>query len=411
MKGGLWPSQRKWWDLKNRIAMIIGGYGSGKTVSLCKWIIASALHNAPAWSATVSPNFPMARRTIIPTIRSLLIGKQTLRPELEFEHNKSDKTFTIHLPYRPPATILTLSGDEPDSLKGPNLGTVGLDEPFLQDREVFDQMNARCRDPIAKIHALRGAGTPEDLNWGHSICEGEESDKYDVGVVHMDTRENQTLPESYFKTLEDSYDEQMAEAYIRGRFVSMTKGRVFYGFSTAMRADIQVPIGAEWFAGMDFNVNPMAFVVGWVHGEHIHIVRDFELPNADTASACTEIKKAFPQVSLIYPDPSCRQRQTNASGGQTDYSIIQSYGFIALAPLAHDPVRNTLNSVNSRFAAGHLTISPQCRRLYRYLLDYSHEKMKKQKSMSHMLDALRYAIHYQFPIYRPETIEADLLGA
>ena len=415
VKGGMFEHQRRWWSLTNFIRLMVGGYGSGKSVSLCKWSIAAALHNAPSWGAIVSPSFPQARRTIIPQIEGLLAGKAALRPDLTYRHNKGEHSFTISVEARPPATLLYLSGDNPDSLKGPNLGTAAIDEPFIQERAVFDQMMARCRDPRAKILAIALGGTPEQLNWGYDICEGEDKGKYDIGVVSASTEENKSLPPEYVERLLKSYDEKTADAYVRGKFVNLTAGRVYYAFDRARNVRVipqkEAERGITEFVGMDFNVNPMAFVVGWHAGTQVHITHEYELPNSDTEYACSMIREKHPNVRMCFPDPTGRRRQTNAPGGMSDFKWIGRAGLVVMAPIEPWTRRDSFNSVNKKLSEGKLTIDPSCRKLLHYVQNYAHETMSKQESMSHLLDAMRYPVTYLFPVHRPASLVTQMVGA
>jgi hypothetical protein len=408
LTGGMFDHQRDWWDLPNFIRLLVGGYGSGKTISLGKWIIATALHNAPAWSAIVSPSFPQARRTVIPKIEELLEGKCSIRSDMRFQHNKGDHSFTIEMECRPKATLLYLSGDNPDSLKGPNLGAVAIDEPFIQDRAVFDQMVARTRDPRAKLHAIGLGGTPEQLNWGYEICEGGDKGKYDIGMV--DTRSNLALPPAYAKRLLASYDQKTADAYIAGKFVNLSAGRVFYAFDKDKNVTKADGNGATHFAGMDFNVNPMAFCVGWHRGERIHISTEYEEPNSDTESACSIIRSNHPDVRLCFPDPTGKRRQTNAPAGMSDFKWIARSGMVVMAPTEAWGRRDSFNSVNKKFSNGSLTIDPSCKRLIRYLSEHTHENMTKQEHMTHLLDAMRYPVTYLFPAFRMTSRVSDMVA-
>jgi hypothetical protein len=367
-------------------------------------MIAGALHNAPAWSAVVSPNFPLARRTVLPTIVELLEGIAARRPDFTWRWNKGDHCFDMKVECRPPAKLLYLSGDEPDNLKGPNLGQAGIDEPFIQERAVFDQMVARLRDPRARLLALGLTGTPEELNWGYEIAEGEEKGKYDIGVIHADTRQNLALPPIYIERLLKSMDPKTAEAYVKGMFVSLSTGRVFYAFERDknVRAT-EDGKGATWFAGMDFNVNPMAFCVGWHRGDTAHIEAEYEIPNSDTQYACSIIREEHPQVRLVFPDPTGKRRQTSSPGGVSDFHWIQRSGLVPLAPVEPWPRRDSFNAVNHMFSTGKLTVNPRCKKLIRYLSEHTHEAANRQKEMTHLLDAFRYPITYLFPVHRPST--------
>ena len=63
-------------------------------------------------------------------------------------------------------------------------------------------------------------GTPEELNWGYDICEGEDKDKFDLTLVQASTKANRALPSEYAARLELGYDEKAALAFVDGKFVS-----------------------------------------------------------------------------------------------------------------------------------------------------------------------------------------------
>jgi hypothetical protein len=409
----MFAKQREWWQLPNTVKMLVGGYGSGKTKTLCKRAIASALHNAPVPVTLVSPTFPMGRRTVLPTMEELLEGKSTIRRDLTWAHQKGEHAYVIKLECRPPATVMYLSGDNPDSLKGSNLASAYIDEPFIMDIKVYEQMHARCRHPSAKLIEIGLTGTPEELNWGYDLAEGELGRTTDVGVVRATTMDNKALPEDYYKRLLQTYDSKTADAYVRGMFVNLAKGQVYYGFDRSRNVqdlDAKPFPGAHYFIGMDFNVNPMAFCKGWRSDDHCHISHEWEVPNSDTQYAAGVLRDHLPPTRLVYPDPSCRQRHTNAPGGETDFLALQRAGFTVLAPIHAWPRRDSLNAVNKKLQEGTLTISPRCTRLVKYLLELTHERWNQQQSMTHLTDALRYPITYMFPVVRPNVGMSKLIG-
>lgn len=123
IKGGLFAHQREWWNQSNFVKLLVTGYGGGKTMTGCKRGIAVSLTNAPVPHVVVSPSYKMAKRTTIPTLLSLLRGKMSLLDGFEYEYLKSDHEFQIRYKGRE-GIIWIASGDDPDSLKGPNIGSV-----------------------------------------------------------------------------------------------------------------------------------------------------------------------------------------------------------------------------------------------------------------------------------------------
>lgn len=429
LKGGMWEPQRRWWDSRAFVKALITGYGGGKTFIGGKRGIALALHNAPSESSkeicphlSVSPSYKIAKRTTIPTLRALLAGKQHWFPGFVWKENKSDHEFTIWYRGRK-GVIWVASGDDPDSLRGPNVGSSLIDEPFIQDEEVMHQVDARTRSPLARHSEIGLTGTPEQLNWGYDICEGERKDDYDIEIIHASTRANKALSSDYADRLEKSFTARAAQAYVEGKFISLQQGQVYYAFDAQENiVDLPDP-GGELGVGMDFNVNPMAACVFWVHGGHMHIMDEIELPNADTEYMCSYIKDNYKdkeseesqcRVKTIYPDASGASRSTKSPGGKSDFHYIKQAGFRVDAPPANPPVRDRENAVNgklkSRDGKVTLTVSPRCKRLKGYLTKYNHEEKNKQKQMSHLLDALGYAVHRLFPVIRAKVLVTRMSG-
>ena len=420
VKGGMWEHQLAWWKLDNFIKALITGYGGGKTFIGAKRAISVALHNAPVPFNVVSPSYKIAKRTVIPTIKELLRGKATLEP-LAWKFNKSDNEFKIYSRGRE-AIIWISSGDDPESLKGPNIGAAWIDEPFIQKEDVFTQMIARVRAPSARLKEIVLTGTPEALNWGYEICEGERADNYDLGIVHASTRANLALGKEYADALERALTKEAADSYVGGEFKNQATGTIYYGFSKERNVK-QIPDpGGEVFVGMDCNVDPMAAAVFWRNNNHIHIIAEIELPNADTEYMCSYLTDTYRynsgplkgqcRIKRIYPDASGAARSTKSPGGKTDFHFIKRAGFIVDAPYANPRVRDRENAINGKFnpmsGPATITIDPSCKKLIGYFLRYNHAEKHKtaQKKMSHLLDAFGYPIHRIFPIVRnvPEVV-------
>ena len=397
IKGGMWQHQRDCWDSPAFINALVMGYGGGKTLHQGKFSIAMARHNPRSPYMIVSPSYKIAKRTIIPTIEELLEGRR-----IRYRFNKSDHEFKI----AKGGTIWIGSGDEPKSLKGPNLCGAGIDEPFIQAKEVFDQMLARVRCPKARVRKILLTGTPEDLNWGYDICEGDDKGKYDLEMIQASSKCNKALPDDYVLTLENAYDDLMADAYVDGKFVNMSTGRIYYGFKRDRNVKrIPFPVGAESMLGQDFNVDPMAGCLFWIKGNHMHIYKEMEYMNSNTEEAIqnaqAHAEKAGGKLTICYPDPSGKSRKTSAPAGQTDFTIIKAAGVRVKARTQAPRIRDRRNAFNKKLSDGTLTIDPECKRIIKYLEQLSHEKLNKQENMTHLTDAAGYPVEYRFPIRKP----------
>jgi len=431
----MWEHQRNWWNRPEFIKVLVGGYGAGKTMIASKRAISLCIENAPVAIGVVSPTFPLARKTTIETIISLLAGKRTLLgPAFQWRYNRTLHEFSIFYRGRK-GLIYIMSGDDPESLRGPNLAAALIDEPFIQPQSVFDQMVARVRHPDAVHKEICLTGTPEQLNWGYDLCMGdlrkqmEEAGVF-VAAIQASTRKNLALDKMYQKRLEGVLSAKSASAYIEGNFVNMTEGLVYYGFNSTgagnvlddskldcRPADSSRWAGAELGVGIDFNVNPMSALVFWKKDRRVHFFKEYQLPNADTEYLCSTLREDFEDLIYAYPDYSGTARHTSSPGGRSDFWYLKQAGFQLRTTPGNPAVKDRYNSVNGMLGpkAGETTctISAKgCKKLVKYLNMYSHElKGKKdQVAMSHLLDAFGYPLSYLYPVKRDELSVVRLLG-
>lgn len=399
--GGMWPAQRAWWDGDEAIKLFLGGYGAGKTFVGGKRSISMSLENSGCPIGVVSPTFPMARQTTIPTIMELLAGKQQQFGSRNFRwtYNKTIHEFKIHFKGRT-GIIYIYSGENPKTLKGANLAGVWLDEPFIMHKDVYLQMTARIRHPNATRRELCLTGTPEELNWGYNLVKDPPPGK-PVGVYVGSTRENKALPEDYVQSLLANMTPEAARAYVDGEFVNLTEGRVYYAFDDNDNVvELEEPEGARLGVGIDFNVNPMSAVVFWTLNGHMHVFKEYELKKSDTELLAAKLREDHgPRLIDAYPDASGARTQSS-SAGKSDFTYLKDAGFKIKAPFKNPLRKDRWNAVNGHLKPADgmisLTISPSCKKLIEYLSALSHNLMTKQEHMTHLTDALGYPVHRLF---------------
>lgn len=417
IRGGMWAPQRRLFEdcPEKHIRIFVGGYGSGKSTILIKRMIALALWNTGTETAITSPNYTMSRMGLLVLFKEILAGKKSqTRSAFDYEISLSP-VVSIKMFYkgRVGHTYL-LSADNPDSLKGYNFSAAGMDEPFIQDFEVYKQLSTRLRHPKTRRKELVIAGTPEGVTtWGKDICEGElyEANKENIHVVRASSMDNLATGGTYISDLMRVYtDDRQRRAAMEGEFVNLSSGRVYYKYDQWSNVIDMDPLpGAKFGVGMDFNVNPMAFVVFWYTKHHLHYVQEFEQPNSDTEYACQTIRSLYGDLVDVFPDASGKSRATNAPGGKSDFTTLQQHGFRIHAHASNPTRRDRYNATNGMLSSQNggivgVTMSSRCKKLQNYFDQYTHENMNAQESMSHLLDAATYPIAYLYPIVRPRII-------
>jgi hypothetical protein len=173
----------------------------------------------------------------------------------------------------------------------------------------------------------------------------------------------------------------------------------------------------------DFNVDPMAWIVGQSKGNEAWALDEIAIPGgATTEEACREFIRRYPNPRLtveVYGDASGSARKTSAS--RTDYQIIrellgsQYLRFSMHVPKANPPVIDRINAVNGMLkpAKGRprYFLHSKCKGL---ATDYARVSYKPgtrdidktNKGLTHYSDADGYRLAAKFAIRSPGRIAA-----
>ena len=397
------PAQRLFWELKNYYKLLIGGYGSGKTYIGALRMIRNSYLNRGMPNQYISPTFPMAKKTIIPTLEAML-DKAGLR----YKHNKTDHEFYIQ---NWDGIIWVGSGSDPDSLKGANLASAGIDEPFIQSEEVFKQMMARVRQPGAKCREIFMTGTPEQLNWGYELARTKDKD---VGIAIAKTLDNTHLPQDFLDNLVAGYSDEERKAYLEGQFVNLTSGRVCKPFNEAdhvvHRSDLDslyktIPIGI----GIDFNVDYYSALAYFDINGSLHYFKEFRKANTDTYEMGRIIRDYFADKTnmqiTVYPDATGKARKTSST--QSDHQILKDYGFNVVSHSSNPPVRDRVNAWNKLLREKRITIQKgECPNLImdNEVMIWKNGDLDKTTNpkLTHAFDGASYPVAYKYPVRKRE---------
>lgn len=217
--------QMAFWHSPARFRLFVGGVGSGKTRAGAVEVL-----RMPAYSTgmVVAPTYPMLRDATLRTIMELATKARVLK-----QFNKADMSAELVDGKR----VLFRSADDPDRLRGPNLGWFYLDEAALMSPEAWLVMIGRLRESPGKAWAT---STPRGFNW---LYETFVNGGTDYEVVKSSTRDNPYLPKEFIASLERSYTSDWQKQEIEGEFTDPT-GAMFQRrwFETVDKA----PEGLKW---------------------------------------------------------------------------------------------------------------------------------------------------------------------
>lgn len=389
------PHQQKWWDLDTFYKLMLGGYGSGKTyIGALRSIYLSYL-NAPIAGMYVSPSYGLSQKTIVITLKEIMN-----RAGLDYSYNQMKGEFHIR---NWDGHIWLGSGDRPESLQGMNCSWAGIDEPFIQKKDVFDQITARVRHPKAKAPEIFLTGTPEQMNWGYELTNRTD---LDLGIVVGSTLDNEHLSDEYKTNLLSAYSKEQIDAYVYGKFVNLTQGRVYAEFDRekhiTKRNDLNnLPV----VIAMDFNVDHASAIALRLGTNWIHAFKEYRMMNATTYDMAEAISKDFPH-SKVYCDASGTARRSSST--QSDFNILKDYSLKPVAPKKNPPVRERVNSVNKLIREGNFSVY-DCPNL---IMDLERNVWKGQDidksdaKQTHMSDALGYLCNVLFN-FRPKPVSVE----
>lgn len=324
------------------------------------------------------------------------------RSGLRMTYNQSRKLFHVE---NWDGNIYVGSGDNPDSLRGPNLAWAGIDEPFIQKKEVFDLMQSRIRVGEPKDRKLFLTGTPEQLNWGYDIAQND-GNKLDIGVVFGKTIDNIHVGKEYYDNLYRAYSKEQRQAYLEGKFVNLVLGRAYKEFDREKHIKhIDGYQNLEVCAGLDFNVDYMTAEIFAKGNGWIHFFDEIRLRNSNSFELADRLAVKYPGIT-VYPDATGAARKT--SSNKSDHAIFKEAGFRVVANKKNPRVMDRVNAFNKLFREDRATIEPgKCphlvKDLERVVFKSGDLDKTSDESLTHASDAGGYPAAYLYPVRKREV--------
>lgn len=335
-------AQLRFWRSDKRFRAFVGGIGSGKTRAGCVEVLRQP---AGTRGAIVAPTYPMLRDSTLASFTDLARVFGILD---EDAFNKSTMTMTL----RNGTEILWRSCDDPDHLRGPNLGWFWLDEGALMPEEVFDIMIGRLREQPGRGWITT---TPKGFNWLHRVFQSDR--RPDYSLFHCSTDGNPFLTPEFVESLRDKYEGAWARQEFEGEFVEWVDTPA-YTFSRPVNLvpglRKQYRIDLPLVVCCDFNVRFMSWPVLQVIKGHPMVLTEITtVRNATIEAQVKRLRDAFaahPAEVIFYGDAAGHNR--TAQTAQSDYDLIRlgMRGYSApvdfRVPMSNPAPRDRINAVN-----------------------------------------------------------------
>jgi len=400
--------KHQWTFLKSRTSELglVAGYGAGKTHAFIRKTFLHMLQSKltgknVSLGAVIYPTLVKARNLFAAPFVELCRDNHII-----VDYNKTEGVIrTIY------GTVYLWSMDRPEKIIGDSLTYIGLDEldtltPRRKAGEVWGKAIGRLRGMSdAQIYSVT---TPEGFHFTYNKFVKEPQTKIAEGrevtteLIKAKTTDNPYLPDSFIEALRGNYDSKMLEQYLNGEFVNLNGNVAYYSFDRELHCKkIETQDTSKIYVGMDFNVNPMSAIVftadvnkakGTIRS--LNVIESISLKNSNTRQMAQAIKKKYPKSKIItIVDRAGNARKTSAE--KTDVEILRGFGFVVKFESISE--RDKINRLNLVLESGVIHIDDErCDELVtdleHVILDEKGKIDKRDLSLTHMTDALGYAV-------------------
>lgn len=391
------PHQREFHnDLTTKFLHLSTGFGGGKTHALCMKMIHLSWLNKPYHGGLMAPSFKDLKRDVIEVMDDILESNN-----IKVRHHKTDHYYQF--PWSKGKLFLITAENK---LRGPNLAYMGINEATLIDHVRYKEAVGRVRQKGARVAQIASVGTPEGVgNFMYELFVDRPMNK--SRIIYGDTRDNlDNLDPDYVRSLEDSYDKVMLDAYLRGLWVNMSGNQFYYAFDSEKNLDTTIKQDqySEVHCALDFNVQYMTATFWHFDGFQLRGFDEIVIENnADTHKMVErmKIKGYTPERTTIYPDPAGRARKTNGKG---DHIILRDYGYEVRAKNAAPRMRDRQLNVNNLLDKQRIVLNPNTMKAMKRDLEAVEQnqdtldKSKKNAKLTHASDGMDYMCDILFPM-------------
>ena len=284
---------------------LMGGYSSAKTttLNLLTMSIIDRYWKYPVVGALMAPTVSFLEKTLVGDVVRTLTSTGS-----NFRYNQGK-----HLLYVGAMEIRLLASGQPSDIYGHNLSFCLSDEHDELEQSKALEANVAMQERV-RIELPDGrepfsviATTAQGLKGVYRIVEELKENKQKYALVRGRTRDNTALAPGYIQKLEALYTPEEQEAFLDGRFVNLTTGRVYHGYNE-QRHMRDLPAVEPWetvYVGQDLNEGYSKGVAGVIRGRELHIVKEFSFKAIGHAPQI--MRNEWPNNPIVWiPDNSGR---------------------------------------------------------------------------------------------------------
>lgn len=386
----LLPKQRKFLESTKKEVMYSGGFGGGKSRSLC---IKAAMEASKKGNIVL-----LIRKTLVSlrksTLRSLLDEDDKIPPVLPigtYTFNKSAGEIKLNNG----GTIIICGMDNPTRLRSINAGCVIIDEAIELNEEEYNTLFSRLRLNVGsrQIVMATNPGPQSHFLYKRFFLENNPNRE----VINAPTHENFLLPQDYLDSLLDSYKDNdlLYRKYVLGQWVTAERS-VYPTFNREIHVKNIKYESDRYYLGLDFGfTNATAMVLAQVAGSKVVFLEEVyktKLLQSEIMQHLHDFNNRYKGLTVIY-DPSAA-----SLGAQ-----IQHEGINCVK--ANNEVVLGISRFNTKLAVREdtnepdLYVNPNCINFIREIENYQYDKSGSEKPVKvndHLCDSAKYILNHLY---------------
>jgi phage terminase large subunit len=214
------PHQKQFVECTDTEVILSGGYGSGKSLSLCAKIV---------WLSLRYPHNRgfLCRKTLqslkTSTLKTLLDGDGDLPPMLPKKyiksHNKTDRVITLIN-----GSEILYGNMDIEYVKSTNLGWAAVDEATELNEEEWNALIGRLRLASVPVRQVFGSTNPNSpTHWIYIRAVENEQTKKKIKFIQSKTTDNKYLPKEYLEELQRTLFGHFYLRFFSGQWVGSGK--------------------------------------------------------------------------------------------------------------------------------------------------------------------------------------------
>lgn len=394
----------------HRYRVAVLGRQAGKSTMCLNELVRRAWENPGTRYWFISPTYPQARIQY-----RRLIGMLWSCAEIMTKKNQTE----LRIKFVNDSEISFRSGENFDNLRGETLHGVVIDEVRDQHPELWPQVIRPMLTTTKGWAAF--VSTPRGFDVFFDLAERSKADSDWVTIKAPSTCNPLFSDEEYGAAKKEMSDAEFDQE-INANFRDLHSGLAYSNYSDANRR-LTSPFCSGQFSnllpvviGLDFNLSPMAWIIGQERNGTFYFFDEIFLKKSHTQEAALELVQRLRAMDLKAPIQAiiCGDATGNAgqraAAGKSDYSILfeilDSAGirYENKTPDSNPMVKDRVNTVNAKLKSAdgqhYVFVNPQtCPNLDKDLTRVSWKKganflldQTTDPERTHMSDAMGYPI-------------------